>query len=364
MKTHILYKLVLALAIMPMFMSASTDPVKTAKHTEEKTIKKSFNVSKNATLKINNSYGNLDIITWKENRIEIVIKITVNGSSEDKVREKIDNISVDFDSNSSYVSAETIFNKNKSRSWWSWGSSSSINMKINYIVKMPMTNSVDLNNDYGTINLDKLEGNAKINCDYGKITTKELMGSNNVIAFDYCKNSYFEYINNGSINADYSEFVVSKAKNINLVADYTNSKFETIENLKYNCDYGSLTIDRANNVNGTSDYLTIVLGDIYKNVSIDADYGSIKIKSIKETAKSISIDSDYVGITIGFDYRYHFNFEIDLEYASLRTHEGFEFNKKREESTSKYYQGYYGSSSTNNLIKINSDYGSVSIEKN
>ncbi|EGV42791.1 hypothetical protein BZARG_3002 [Bizionia argentinensis JUB59] len=364
MKTHILYKLCLAFILFPMLISANTNPVNHDKHKQEKTIKKSFNVSKNATLKIDNSYGNLDIITWNENRIEIEIKISVSGSNEDKVLEKIDDITVDFESNSSYVSAKTIFNKSKSRSWWNWGSNNNINMKINYIIKMPITNSVDLSNDYGSINLDKLEGDAKINCDYGKITTKELMGNNNIIEFDYTKNSYFEFINNGRIKADYSGFVVANAKNINLEAEYTNSKFETIEDLKYKCDYGALTVDRANNVSGSGDYLTIVLGDIYKNVKIDADYGSIKIKSIKESASTIEIDSDYVGIHIGFNSYYHFNFDIDLDYASLRNHDEFQFNKKREESTSKYYQGYYGSSSTNNLIKINSDYGSVSIEKN
>ncbi|WP_417200778.1 hypothetical protein [Bizionia sp.] len=364
MKTNILYKLVLIFALLPVIVSAATNPEKRDKHSEEKTIKKSYNVSKNATLKIDNSYGNLNIITWNENRIEITVNITVSGNNEDKVREKIDNINVNFEASNNYVSAKTIFSKGKSNSWWNWGSNSSINMKVNYVIKMPMTNSVDLDNDYGSINLDKLEGNAKINCDYGKITTKELMGNTNEIEFDYTKNSYFEYINNGTINADYSEFTVAKAKNIHLEADYTNSKFETIEDLKYDCDYGSLTADRANNVSGSGDYLTIVLGDIYKNVSIDSDYGSIKIKNIKATAKNITIDSDYVGIHIGFESGYHFNFEIDLDYASLRSHDGFEFNKKRDESTSKYYQGYYGSSNTNNYIKINSDYGSVTIDKN
>tara|TARA_R110002012_G_scaffold206357_1_gene376102 strand:+ start:17425 stop:18519 length:1095 start_codon:yes stop_codon:yes gene_type:complete len=364
MKSKIIYKLVLIFALLPVVVSASTNPEKKDKHTEEKTIKKSYSVSENARLKIDNSYGNLDVITWNENRIEIVVNITVSGNDEDKVREKIDDITVDFEGSSNYVSAQTIFNNRKSNSWWNWGSNNSINMKVNYVIKMPMTNSVDLNNDYGSITLDKLEGNAKINCDYGKITTKELMGTNNQIEFDYTKNSYFEYINGGTINADYGEFTVAKAKTITLEADYTNSKFETIEDLKYDCDYGSLTADRANNVNGVGDYLTVVLGDIYKNVTLDSDYGSIKIKNMKETAKNITIDSDYVGIHIGFETDYHFNFEIDLDYASLRSHDGFEFNKKRDESTSKYYQGYYGSSNTTNNIRINSDYGSVTIDKN
>ena len=39
----------------------------------------------------------------------------------------------------------------------------------------------------------------------------------------------------------------------------------------------SIKINNANNVNGIGDYLTVRLGTIHKNVSIRADYGSIKI---------------------------------------------------------------------------------------
>ena len=227
-----------------------------------------------------------------------------------------------------------------------------------------MTNSVDLDNDYGSIHLDKLEGRAKISCDYGKITTKELMGTNNVLNFDYTKNCYFEFINGGTIDADYSGFTVAKAKNITLSADYTQSKFEVAEDITYDCDYGSFTADKANSVTGNGDYLTVVLGDIYRNVTIDADYGSIKIKRMTANAGNITINSDYVGINIGYDSGYNFNFDINLDYASLRDADGFEFNKRREESGSKYYLGYYGSSNSGNLVKINSDYGSVTFNKN
>jgi hypothetical protein len=349
---------------MPALIFASINPNDTAKHKKEKTIKKSFNVNANAELKVDNSYGNLDIITWSENRIEIEVTITVEGGNEEKVMKKLDEITVDFDSSSNMVSAKTVFNKNKSKSWWNWSNGSNSKMSINYVIKMPMTNSVNLENDYGSINLDKIEGRAVISCDYGKITTKELMGKNNILTFDYSSNCYFEFINGGSIEADYSGFTVAKAKNITLDADYTKSNFEVAEDITYDCDYGSLSADRANNITGDGDYLTVVLGDIYKNVTIEADYGSIKIKNMTANAGNVTINSDYVGINIGYDSAYSFNFDINLDYASLRDEEGFQFNKKRTESGSKYYSGYYGSSNSGNLIKINSDYGSVTFNKN
>ena len=268
-------------------------------------------------LSISNKYGNIGIATWNENRIVIKVSITTNGNDEEKVEKRLEQIHIEFEGNSNDVSAKTIIEKNSS-SWSFWGKNNNVSMEINYLIQMPVTNHVDLTNDYGAISIDKLEGSSKINCDYGKITTKELLAENNNISFDYTNNSYFEYINSGEINADYSGFTVAKAKKLIIVADYTKSVVEIAEDVTYNCDYGSITIDKVNSVTGNGDYLTTRLGDVYQDVSLKADYGSIKIDRMTANAGDLEIESDYVGITIGYDSEYNFNFEIDLEYGSLR----------------------------------------------
>lgn len=334
------------------------------KHTKQKIIKKEYVVNSDALLKVINSYGNIDIITYSGNTISIEVRIKTNGNNLDKVEEKLNNIDVDFQASSKMVSAKTTFGKPKYSSWWSWGRNNNVNMEINYIIKLPITNSVDLSNDYGSINLDRLEGRAKISCDYGKITTKELMADNNSISFDYTNNSYFEYIKSGKISADYSGFTVAKTKNLEINADYTKSVVEIAEELSYSCDYGSITIEKANNVRGKGDYLTARFGEIYKNLQITADYGSIKIDRMTANAGNISINSDYTGVTIGYDPDYQFSIDCKLSYASLRGADDFQFTTKRIQSIDKYYQGYYGNANTNNLIKITSDYGSVTFKKN
>lgn len=363
MKTKVHYKTLLVLMFMPFFVLSVNKDWK-GRYTEEKTIKKEFSVNKDATVKIVNSYGNLDIVTWNENRVVMEITITTNGNDEDKVKKKLEQITVDFEANSSLVFAKTRFNNKKSSSWWNWGNNNNVNMKINYVVKMPITNDVDFSNDYGSINLDTLEGDAKINCDYGKITTKELMSDNNLLNFDYTNNSFFEYIKRGKINADYSGYTVSKAEDLQIVADYTKSVVEVAENVTYNCDYGSITIEKVNNVNGNGDYLTTRIGDVYKDVTIEADYGSIKIERLTANAGNVKINSDYVGIKIGIDSNYNFNFEFDLEYGSLKGLNSFEYNKKRVESSDRYYLGYHGTPDSGNKIWISSDYGSLSFYEN
>jgi len=360
MKTALFYKTVIILLLVPAFIFANSGKL-TGKHTKEKKLHKEYEVNSTATVKIDNSYGNIDIVTWNENRVVIDVTITTNGNNEDKVIKKLDGIDVIFDNSTNMVSAKTKFNNNKS--WWNWGNNN-VNMKINYVIKMPMSNNVDLENDYGSINLDKLEGRAEIDCDYGKITTKELMADNNVLSFDYTKNSYFEYIKSGRIDADYSGYTVGKTNNLSIDADYSKSNIEIAEDVTYDCDYGSLTVGKANNVKGDGDYLTLRLGDIYKNVTVNADYGSMKIDNMTSNAGNINVTSDYMKITIGYSEGYSFNFDIDLSYGSLRDTDGFEFSKKNVKSRSKYYTGYYGNSDSGNSINIESDYGSVTFKKN
>ena len=152
MKTQLLFKAVYILFLIPA-IALSTNGLK-GKYNKEKTIKKEYTVNSNALLKIDNSYGNLDIVTYNGNKVTIEVTIKVSGNDEDKVQKKLDDIHVVFNASSSMVDAKTVFNNNK-KSWWNWGSNNNINMEINYLIKLPITNSVDLNNDYGSINLDK-----------------------------------------------------------------------------------------------------------------------------------------------------------------------------------------------------------------
>lgn len=361
MKLQIPFKLLAIALLIPVLVSANTIPI-LKKTSKEKTISKSFDVNSDATLKVINSYGNLDVVTWDENRITFDITIKVTGGSDEKAQERLNEIEVDFSNTSDMVTAVTKFG-NKKKSWWSWGKNKNLKIEVNYRIKMPVTNNVNLNNDYGSINLGKLEGHAKINCDYGKITTQELMADNNEIRFDYTNNSYFEYIKSGEINADYSSYTVGKTKNLHINADYTKSTVEASENIKYNCDYGSVKIENANNVQGNGNYLTLRLGHIYKNVDVKADYGSIKIERMASKAGNININSDYTGITIGIDSDYNFNFNVDLEYASLKYTDNFNFTHKNVKSFNKKYSGYHGSQDSGNTVTINSEYGSVSFKE-
>lgn len=353
-------KLLLLFLMIPLAIFATE---KKGKYTKNKTISKEFKVTKDATLNVSNKYGNIDIVTWNENKIEVVVKITTNGDDEDKVKKRLEEITVEFDSNSTYVSAKTMIEKS-SASWSWWGNKNNVTMEIHYQIKMPLTNNVNLTNNYGGINLNKLEGKATINCDYGKINIGELLNASNSIHMDYTNNSTISYMKSGTVKADYSTLRIDKSDNIDLKADYSHLTFGTINRLNYSCDYGSLKIENTKNISGTSDYMNLTIEKLLGSGAFNLDYGSLKIDALGENLKQLKIESSYTNIKLGTHPNASFDIMATLSYCGFKYGKGFTFNKQVEKSTSKYYEGYYNSPNSGNQITIKSSYGSVSFNNN
>lgn len=356
-----LCKMVLFVLAFPLLAMAN-NPEFNGKHTKEKTIHKEYNVNADANLSVNNSYGNIDIVTWNENRIVIDVMIRTNGNNEEKVTKKLEDINVEFSASASQVSAKTIFNKKSGWNLWGDGNNN-VKMEINYTIKMPRSNSVDLSNDYGGINLTELDGKAKINCDYGQINIDRLMASENSLNFDYTKHSTIGYMKSGSINADYSDFTIDRGENLVVNADYTQTHIKEVQELTYNNDYGKITVDKVAKLTGRGDYIPLQVGSLSEGLMVNSDYGSITIDRVLPSTKDVSIKSDYAGIKLGFDTNWAFDFTIDLSYASLKGEEDLEMMKSHVESTSKHFSGFNKSKNSGNTVNIKSDYGGVTLTK-
>lgn len=334
------------------------------KHTKEKKITKSYDVAADALLKIDNSYGNIDVTTWSQNKVQIEVVIKVNGNDEQKVKEKLEEIYVKFNQSSVGVSAKTYFEE-ENRSWWNmiFGENNNMNMEINYVIKAPVTNNVHLINDYGNIYLDKLTGNAQINCDYGSIDIGELLGSSNQISIDYSRNSHIRVVKNAVINADYSEFEIEDAKTLDINADYSKSKIRKVEYLKYNGDYGSLNVDKVRKLDGNADYVSTKIGQAYQSLDLNLDYGSLEINKIMKGAGDIKIKSNYAGVKIGYAMDQAFDFDIVSTYGGIDGIDELDVQKKNDESYKKSFSGYHIKSDNSSNIIIRSNYASITFQK-
>jgi hypothetical protein len=364
---NILYKLSLLVFLLPALLIAGPG---NGKYTKTKKLSKTFSVNKNCLVDIRNEFGNVTITTWDKSTVSIDITVEVSGNNQQRVIDKLKAIDVDFNATASLVSARTDAEQGSNNSSGLWntlfhnGSNQTSNMKIDYIIKMPVTASLDISNDYGAVILDRLKGHAKIKCDFGRLDIGQLLADNNYLKFDYTDNSHIDYIKSGSIIADFSGFELHGAEKIEYKGDYTKGKFENVKYLEFNGDFCTIQSEIAVKIVGRGDYSTIKLGLVKESVDLNTDFGSISIAELGLGFKEATIKSEYTGIKVGYHPEASFRFDIDTAFASIKLSDDLIATRSENDSTDKQKSGYCGAQSSTAMISIRSSFGGVSLRKN
>jgi len=353
------------LAIMLLTSAFSfSNNIDNGKYKKTKTFTKEYVVDADNTVDIDNKYGDLTITTWNKNSVSIIVTVTVESKSEDRTKEKLDDISIDFNQTNTHVYAKTIINSKSNWSLFSFGSSVNVNFSIDYEIKMPVSNNVNLENDYGSIYIDNLEGESNIDCDYGGIQIGKLLNKHNYINMDYGKQSSIDFINNGEINSDYSKLSIENANDLAINADYTHIEINNIDKISYNCDYGSIKIEKAQDIIGNGDYLTLKIYELSKSLDIDNDYGSIKIYKLNKSFEHVAIETDYTSVKVGIEEDASLKFDVSTSYAGIDFKDlDVDFSYKEDKMSKKIYKGKINGDDSNSTLHINSSYGGIKLYK-
>lgn len=351
MKKH--YNTLILLILIP-FLGFANDDTFISK---QKSIKKTYTVNPNAGIDIDNKYGNITVLTWDEDKIDLDITIKVTGGNEDWVSEKLNSIDVDITALKLMVTAIT---KIGSSSLKSKGSSNSF--EINYVIKIPKNGTVKLKNKYGNITALSLESTTDITCKYGKVTLGKLNSSDNRIQIEYCQNSTIDYIKNGTIEARYSGLKINDSGNLNLDTNYTDLVISEGQNIKYDCNYGNFKFQKINSFTGSGNYLTINIAEILNNINIDNNYSKVNISTITKNANNVNITSGYSDVSLGYDTNYAFDFDINTKYGNIKSDNSLEISVTENKTTTKKISGYYKKKGQNK-VAVTSNYGNVTLIK-
>jgi len=320
--------------------------------TKVKTINKSFTVDLDAVLQTNNSYGNINVYLWDENKISIQVTIKVSGKNENKVTDKLNSIDVAFSSSSSKVSAATTFDSNGK-------SGNNINLEINYIIKIPKNGNVNLVNKYGDIAIEKLNGTSNIICQYGNVNLGNFTNKANNLSLSYSGNSSINTIEKLNLNSQYSDVEFQTVDQISITGNYNTFNFQNVGALAIASNYTKIYSKSVQKFTCEGNYLTLKLGEIGSAIALDSNYSDISFAATSKT-KSISLSANYSNTKIMCPSDWAFDINIDLKYGNFKEDLGLKYSEKSEKNTSKSYSGY-NISQGKSTITIKANYGNVQL---
>lgn len=320
-----------------------------------KKISKSFDVNKDATLSVKNKFGKVHCENWDKNSISIEVTITVQASNQEKANKYFEKIKVDITGSISLVTAVTSMEDNV------FGKGSN-EFSIDYMINMPRSVNVDLNNKFGDIILAEVGGTSKINLGYGTIDVKKLTGSASTIDIEF-SDGYIGYIKSADLDLKYSDLKIDEIGDMTAESKFSELNIGKIDVLTLESGYDEDYIGSVRNIDVEADFSDVEIRMVEQTLTANFDYGELKVKEVGKTFKLVDISNSFSDANIGFNpessYRISATVKMgDFTYPQDRA----KLSVVEMSYTSSKYEGLVGGNSdTQSKVMIDSENSGVTL---
>jgi hypothetical protein len=274
----------------------------------EKSIKKSYDVNKDASLILKNKFGEIRCETWDKNVISINVQILVDARNEQKAQRVFDKIDVEISGSKNLVEVITHLESING---------SSVEFSINYKVFFPETITLNLVNKFGNTYLSDIYGPSKIKISYGDIYVDGLLNENNKLevafgdaSIDKIRKAYLEF--------SHSEISIDDIEIAEIDSKFSELSIDEIGELDLVTQHDDIEIDRLDLLILDSQFSDIEIGKISRLAEIDIQYGGCSIETLDHRFEKINIISSFSDVKIGIDNKASFSVSAKLKFGDLR----------------------------------------------
>jgi len=203
----------------------------------KKEVSKSFAVSSNDKLYIENRYGNITVTHWNKQEVSIQVVIEAKARNENRLQQLLDRVTIELDKSGNTINGITTL-KNLNIS------GNNERLTINYYISMPSNLTSHLSQRYGNINLpSKNDGECTLEAKYGNIKGGSFTAGLSIesaygnIELDDVKGAFIDAAYCGKVN-------IKNGENLKIDSRYSNLELKDIKDLYVEAKYGNLKAGR------------------------------------------------------------------------------------------------------------------------
>lgn len=317
---HILFKpkRLLILSLLTLGTLAQAQDV-----TDKRSVSRSFPASPETTLEIQNKYGKIQLATWDKDSVAVEVDIYLTESSSSKLKKLKEDIQIDFTGTKNYIIAKTVIESESGRlaselkSIGNTISGTNKRVEINYMVYLPAQMDVVLNNKFGDIYMDDLEGQVDIELSNGVLKANSLKG-NAAISLSFA-NGMIKSLGSANMKLSYSDLVLNEVSQLDLISKSSKLNVDSVNVLKIDSRRDKLYFKHVEYFYGQSNFTQVWIYDFLRESSIYMKYGELTIEHVMPGFNKIYVESEYTDMTLYFDRAATLEFDIfHHEKSTLR----------------------------------------------
>jgi len=265
-----------------------------------KEIKKNFAVNRDVKLDMDVSFANVNIQTWDQSQMEIIIKMDISAKNEERANEYFESFNVDIDEGMDIV--------NLNIEAGDWNSSKSESFSVHVEIRMPAAASLHGECAFGDLTISDLTAICDVNIEYGNLKINGLWSYENNV-----RNSF----GNATING-------------------TNGG-------EFNNEYGMLTI-----------------GLLQGNAKVQSSFGNLEIKKIAMQCKDLEVGVEYADAHIDLSSDAGFRFDLSSSYGNIDLPSSAKTTSSESDFQDKQVKGTIGNGE--GKLEVKCEFGNVDID--
>jgi len=280
-----------------------------AKEEFKKTITKSFEINKDATLALKNKFGKIHCENWDKNTISIEVEITVEAEGQDKANKYFDRIDIDINGAKERVSVTTHFDDKLFK-----GNDNEIS--VDFMIKMPASVSLELDHKFGDVILQDVQGNSSIEIGFGSLKAKSFGGTQNDIEMQYSE-GYIEYVKNAELELQYSELEINEVSSMSAESKFSELNIGKIDVLTLESGYDDDFIGSVRDFDVEGEFSDVEVRSLSDRLIADFDYGELSVKEIGSNFELVEITNSFSGASLGFNPDASFRLSATIKMGDL-----------------------------------------------
>jgi hypothetical protein len=323
----------------------------------EKKIIKSYAVSVNDKLSIENESGAVNINTWEKNEVSVEIIVKSGAKSATKAQELLESVSISDTKTAGAIYLKSIFKAGSYRS-------GKQTLNVDYIVYMPATLQLSVVNKFGNVNLPSFAGHLQVKVSYGNIKAAKLTGPHEKRIEVGFGSASIEELDNAFLESKYSKVNIEFVGKAEIMNSFGKTKIMEANNLRITQKYGDLELRKVNTLVGNIEFSNVDLDYLGKSADLHLKYASnADLGVISSSVELLKINASFSTVYLKFDDTANQDFEAHLKYGDIKLNNQYmkEYVKNtNQHNSSSDYKGKIGKGGKGNLL-INSNYTTVHI---
>lgn len=259
-----------------------------------------FKASANTAVEVSNKYGKIHVITWDKDSVKFEVDLRISANNYQKMEKLRDNIRFEFTATRNFVEAKTVFvNKAGIVSDFVDAFIPSNQVTIDYMVFVPKTIALKVENKFGDIYMDDFKGDLEIVLTNGDLKANKLSG--NPLLRVSSGNGTINSISNGELIVSYSDLRIKDSDKLKIESRSSRITIDRASDLVVYSRRDKFNIEEVNELSINGNFTSVNIENLRRELRSSLKYGYLMVDQVSDKFSFISIDSEYTDVDLIFN---------------------------------------------------------------